>query len=107
MERSFWTGDVEFYRSTLAPDCRMIVPGVGAMSCEEVIQGIAGGERWDQVEMSKIEVQELSADVAVLSYEACATRSNIDAPYRAFVSSVYAMRNGVWALAFHQQTIAE
>jgi hypothetical protein len=54
IEHSFWTSGADFYRANLSEDCRMIVPGVGAMSREAAIEGVAGGERWDDVEISDV-----------------------------------------------------
>ncbi|MDX1646552.1 MAG: hypothetical protein R3304_05375 [Longimicrobiales bacterium] len=43
IERDFWTRGADYYGEKLAEGCRMIVPGVGPMSREEVLRGIADG----------------------------------------------------------------
>lgn len=43
-------------------------------------------------------------DLSILSYEAQAMRDGDDAPYRAFVGSVYVDTADGWKLAFHQHT---
>jgi hypothetical protein len=46
----------------------------------------------------------LAADAVLLHYKALARRAGKDKPYEPLCSSGYAHRDGVWKLAFHQQT---
>ena len=47
--------------------------------------------------------QAITVGLAILSYEARATRSNGE-PYSALVSTGYARRDDGWKMMFHQQT---
>lgn len=107
LEHGFWTEGANYYREHLAPSCLMVLPGVGLMRREAVIEGIEGGERWRTVEMSDVDLLELTSDEAILVYEARAERESQETPYRAHVASVYSHRAGEWKLAFHQQTPTE
>lgn len=104
LEREFWTGDEAFYRANLSPDCRMIFPGVGILSREDAIRGIASGPRWRSVDMKDVQVTTLAEEVAVVTYAATARRDGDTTPYRAHVGSVYRTSENGWTLAFHQHT---
>lgn len=106
LEHRFWLSGADFYRENLSKRCLMVVPGVGQMTREAVIEGIAGGDRWSSVELSDVQFRELSDDGALLIYDAAAARESMEEPYRAHVSSVYVRGDRGWKLAFHQQTIA-
>jgi hypothetical protein len=64
---------------------------------------VKDGPRWRDVRMQVKGVLEPSPGVALLTYEANATRAEGE-PYAALVSSGYVRRNGAWKMVFHQQT---
>lgn len=105
-ERQFWLGGAEFYRENLSGRCIMVVPGVGQMPRDQVIEGIEGGDRWREVWFSEMQLVELSAGAVLLVYDAEAERDSMDEAYRAHVSSVYSREDEGWKLTFHQQTIS-
>lgn len=107
LERQFWTRGADFYREHLSSNCLMVVPGVGPMGREAVIEGIAGGDRWQTVEMSGVHLLELTSEEVILVYTVKAEREAEEPPYRAHVASVYSRRGSKWKLTYHQQTLAD
>ena len=103
LETRFWTDGADFYRGHLAKGCRMVFPQMGALSREQAIQGIEEGPRWESVHMTDVHTETPSSEMAVLTYQAEASRTGQPA-YRAYVGSVYVRQAGAWALAFHQHT---
>ena len=61
------------------------------------------GNRWKDLDIKLKGLIEPADDVAILSYEANATRSNGE-HYAALVSTGYAKRDNGWKMMFHQQT---
>lgn len=109
LERGFWDSstDTAFYGDHMADDAVMVFPyGVGAMDKQEVLYAIgANREEWSSYELSNVQVVELGEGAAVITYKVVAERTDAD-PFKAYVSSTYVRRDGVWILAFHQQTLA-
>jgi hypothetical protein len=105
LERQFWTGDADFYRRNVDNKCLVAFPDMaGVMSKEDIARSVkSDAPRWRDVIMQNKGLVEPMYGVAVLSYEASATRSTGE-PYKALVSSGYVWRDGAWKLAFHQQT---
>ncbi|MEX0929945.1 MAG: VOC family protein [Balneolales bacterium] len=103
LEEQFWTGDASFYHQHLSDDFQMVFPGVGRLSRGPAIEGIAGGPRWTDVDITNMEAIEPEEGVAIISYEASAQREGEPTRYSALVSSTYIHQNG-WKLAFHHQT---
>jgi hypothetical protein len=104
LEKNFWTGNSDFYRQHLADDCMVVFSEMaGLLSKEEIASQIKDGTRWHNVDIREKGLVELADDVALLSYEAHATRANGE-PFQALVSSAYVKKNGGWKMAFHQQT---
>lgn len=102
LERRFWMGDADVYRDLLTADCRMALPGMGLVDRQAAIDGIATGPRWDEVEFTQVQLQRLGDDCIVVSYRASARRAA--SPYEAVIVSVFALQDGQWKLAYHQQT---
>lgn len=102
LEAQFWTEDAAFYRSHLAEDCLMVFPGMGILNREQIIEGIAGGSRWEHVTIDDLQLAHPACDVAILAYRGTAEREG--ERYTALVSSLYARREGRWKLIFHQQS---
>jgi hypothetical protein len=105
LEKKFWTGDTKFYQDNV--DASALVafsPDMaGVMSNKEIASSAGQGNRWKSLELKLKGLIEPTDDVAILSYEANATRSNGEA-YAAIVSTGYARRNDGWKMVFHQQT---
>ena len=108
LEKKFWTGDSKFYRDNVDDSC-LIAFGAdmaGVMSNKDVAASAKDGNRWRNLELELKGLIEPSDDVAILSYEAHATRGNGE-PYSALVSTGYAKRDDGWKMMFHQQTPLE
>ena len=106
LERGFWLEGADYYRRHLSDDFVMLFPGVGPMRRQQAIEGIEGGQRWTQLQMSNEQILDLAPDVCVLCYEARARRQD-ESSYSAIIGSVYVRRNDSWKLAFHQQSPTE
>lgn len=104
IERNFWTGDAEFYRSNLDEKCLVVFTEMSGLKARNDIAAmIKNGRRWQKLQIDDRNVLSLSDDVALLSYKASAVRDNGEA-YEALVSSAYVRRDGQWKMAFHHQT---
>ncbi|MDP9137066.1 MAG: DUF4440 domain-containing protein [Pseudomonadota bacterium] len=104
LEKQFWTGNADFYRAHLDEHCICVFTEMaGLMSKEQVAGMIKEGTRWRDLKIEKKGLRLLGEDVAMLAYEAQATRPNGEA-YTAHVSSGYIRRDNSWKMAFHQQT---
>jgi hypothetical protein len=105
LEKKFWTGDAKFYRQNVDDSC-LIAFGAdmaGVMSNKDVAATAQDGNRWKHLDIKLKGLIEPANDVAILSYEANATRSNGE-HYAALVSTGYARRDDGWKMMFHQQT---
>ena len=105
LEKKFWTGDTKFYQDNV-DDSALIAFGAdmaGVMSNKEIASSAGQGNRWKNLDIKLKGLIEPADDVAILSYEAHATRSNGQA-YAALVSTGYARRDDGWKMVFHQQT---
>ena len=104
LERQFWLGDADSYRKNLADECLLAFTEMaGVSSKEEIARTVEGGQRWRDLALQLKGLVEPAAGVAILTYEATATRAGGE-PYAALVSSAYVQRDHGWKLAFHQQT---
>jgi hypothetical protein len=104
LERSFWTGDADFYRANLDdPVLVAFTEMSGAVSREDVAATIKDGARWRDVVFVEKGFVVPQPGLALLTYEAKAERADGEA-YTALVSSAYVKRADGWKLAFHQQT---
>lgn len=93
----------KFYRSMLRDDAIMLFPGgMKLVGKAEVLAAIAP-RPWESFEMTDIEAIALSPDSGVVAYKVTAQRADVE-PYVALVSSTYALSEGTWKLAIHQQT---
>ena len=106
LEKKFWTGDAKFYQDNVDDSC-LVAFGAGYGRRDEQRgdrrdrQG--QGNRWKNLDIKLKGLIEPADDVAILSYEANATRSNGE-HYAALVSTGYARRDDGWKMMFHQQT---
>ncbi len=102
IERGFWTGGPEYYRTHVDEICLLAFSGMTGIYGNAAIAKSVEGARWKDVEINPVGVVEMTAGAAILTYRALAMRD--DAPYRALCSTGYVKREGGWKMAFHQQT---
>ena len=103
IERRFWTGDADFYRHNLDDRClTAFTEAAGVAGKDEIADSVGAAKRWRDLEIDVRGLVEPTNDVAILTYQADATRQNGEPS--ALVSSGYVKRNGAWKMAFHQQT---
>lgn len=107
LEEKFWTGDADFFQRNLDDSCLIACARMtGVFSRGEVVRSVLNGNRWKDLELKLKGVIEPVAGVAILTYQARATRETGEA-YAALVSTAYAKRDGGWKMTFHQQTPLE
>lgn len=94
-----------FYSSVLADDAQMLFPGEMRLVGKQQILEMMGGSPWQSFQISEPRQTALSDTGQVVTYKVFAQRAGAD-PYRALISSVYALRGGSWQLVLHQQTPA-
>jgi hypothetical protein len=105
LEKKFWTGDAKFYRENVDDSCLVAFGAemAGVMSNKDLAATAKDGNRWKDLDIELKGLIEPSDDVAILSYEANATRSNGE-HYAVLVSTGYHKRDDGWKMMFHQQT---
>ena len=91
-----------FYTDVMADDGLMVFPGI-ILDRAQSLRAIAGAPPWASFELEDVRVVAAGIDGAVVTYRATAQREG-EAPYRAWMSSVYARRDGTWRLVLHQQS---
>jgi hypothetical protein len=108
IERNLWTNDAVFYKNSLLEEALLVFPETGVITRDVAVDAIltenAEGRRWAEVEFGKIRSLRLADDVALLTYRVAARWEHDQSKNSALASSVYVKRDGVWKLAFHQQT---
>jgi hypothetical protein len=106
LEEQFWKRDVDFYRQWLTAEALMVFPDpLGVLDKEETVASISQAPRWRDVEFTEVKAVMLATDAALLVYRATARRAEA-ATHVTRASSAYVRQDGVWKLAFHQQTPA-
>jgi hypothetical protein len=108
LERAFWTGDAAFFEENTDSECLVAFSPdmAGVMGNKDLADTAKDGNRWKALEIELKGTLQPSNDVAMLTYEARATRANGEA-YAALVSTGYVRRGGNWRMMFHQQTPLE
>jgi uncharacterized protein (TIGR02246 family) len=91
-----------FYANLMADDGLMVFPG-SVLDRQQSLRAIAGAPPWASFDLEDVRVIETGPDGALVTYRAIAQREG-EAPYRAWMSSVYARRDGAWRLVLHQQS---
>jgi hypothetical protein len=108
IERKLWTNDAVFYRDHLTKDCLLVFPETGVISRDVAVDAIhkenEEGRRWAEVQFDEVRSLRLGEGVALLTYRAIARWEHEKSAITALASSLYVKRDGVWKLAFHQQT---
>jgi hypothetical protein len=103
IEEVLWTGGPDDYRRHVDDICLTVFPGMAAVYDRDKIAGMAKDRRWRNVVLDVKGMVEPAPGVAILTYQARATRADGE-PYEALVSSGYVARSDGWKLIFHQQT---
>lgn len=92
----------DYYRENLADDALMAFP-FGVLDRQQALEAMERAQPWASFGLSEPRVVELGPDAGVLVYRVTARREG-DEPLEAVMSSTYVRRDGVWRLAFHQQS---
>jgi hypothetical protein len=108
IERKLWTNDSVVYKNNLIEEALLVFPDTGVITRDIAIDAIltenAEGRRWAEVEFHDVRSLRLASDVALLTYRVAARWEHERSRSSALASSIYVNRDGVWKLAFHQQT---
>lgn len=108
IERKLWTNDPVFYKSNLTEDSLLVFPETGVIGRDIAVDAVskenAEGRRWAEVQFDKVRSLRLTDDAHLLSYSVAARWEHEESWNLALASSVYVKREGLWKLAFHQQT---
>lgn len=91
-----------YYANVMADDGLMVFPGI-LLDRAQSLRAIAGAPPWASFDLEDVRIVEAGPDGAIVTYRATAQREG-EAPYRAWMSSVYARRGGSWRLVLHQQS---
>jgi hypothetical protein len=103
IEEALWIGGPDVYRRHVDETCLTVFPSMAAVYPREEIAVMAKDRRWRNVALDVKGMVEPEPGMAILTYQARATRENGE-PYEALVSSGYVARGDGWKLVFHQQT---
>ena len=110
-EKKLWTNDAVFYENNLIEESLLVFPETGVITRSVAVDAIltenAEGRRWAEVQFDEVRSLRLADDAALLTYRAAARWEHEESKSSALASSVYVKRDGVWKLAFHQQTPIE
>jgi hypothetical protein len=111
IERRLWANDAVFYKNNLIDEALLVFPETGVITRGIAVDAIltenAEGRRWAEVQFDEVRSLRLAEDVALLTYRVAARWEHEESKSSALASSVYVKRDGVWKLAFHQQTPIE
>lgn len=107
VERAGWealrTGRAgAYYRQHLSADALMAF-SFGVLTRDQCIEAMESAPPWTSYDLQGPRVISLTRDCGIVIYSVTAQRAQEDV-YRAMISSTFVRRDGVWQLAFHQQT---
>ena len=104
-ERSLWIGECDVYRRCVSPHSLMVLPEEPfIMRGEHAIAAVEGTPRWDNVEISDLEVERVREGLIIIAYRADATRGAEQ--YEAYCTSTYCtLGDHDWRVIQHQQTV--
>ena len=74
------------------------------VALDAIRQENAEGRRWAEVEFKDVRTVQPTDSTCLLTYTVAARWEHEKSKVFALASSVYIQRNGVWKLAWHQQT---
>jgi hypothetical protein len=108
IERKLWSNDAAFYKDTLIGEALLVFPETGVITRDVAVDAIvaenAAGRRWAEVQFDDVHRLRLAEDVTLVTYRVAARWAHEASKRLALASSAYVKRDGVWKLAFHQQT---
>jgi hypothetical protein len=108
VEKRLWRNDAELYHDNLTEAALLVFPETGVITRDVAVDSIlaenAEGRRWAEVNVEGVRSVQLTEDVALLTYRVTARWEHEESEYPALASSVYVKREGMWKLAFHQQS---
>jgi hypothetical protein len=111
IERKLWSNDAIFYKDNLIAESLLVFPETGVITRDVAVDAIvaenAEGRRWAEVQFDEVHSVQLAENVTLLTYRVDARWEHEESKRLALASSVYIKRDGVWKLAFHQQTPLE
>lgn len=103
LEHRLWLEGSSVYEAHLHPACIMAFPGMGIVRAAEILEGLEGAPRWDNVDITERVAGEAGDGVVVLGYRAAGHREGAE-PYEVLCTTTYCAENGTWKLLQHQQT---
>jgi hypothetical protein len=92
----------EFYDHLLTSEAVMVFP-FGVMERADAIDGMAESRRWQDYSLDHVDVHDLGAGLAVVTYHVHAEREG-EAPFEAMLASTYVRSRGGWRMMLHQQS---
>jgi hypothetical protein len=108
IERKLWSNDAVFYKDNLIEESLLVFPEIGVITRDVAVDAIlaenAEGRRWAEVQFDEVHSLQLAENVTLLTCRVAARWEHEESKSLALASSVYIKRDGVWKLAFHQQT---
>lgn len=93
-----------FYGELMPPDGVFVLVNGALMTRDEIAAALDGAPGWDSYEITDARLVELGDDAAALVYHASSTRSDLEEPFTALMSSAYRRVDGRLRLALYQQT---
>jgi hypothetical protein len=108
VEKQLWKNDSGSYQHHLTDEALLVFPETGvitkAIAIDAILAENAEGRRWAEVKFDEVRSLRIGEGVALLTYRVTARWEHEESKISALASSVYVKRDGVWKLAFHQQT---
>jgi hypothetical protein len=108
IERKPWTNDPVFYENNLIEEALLVFSETGvitrAVALDAMRQENAEGRRWADVEFKEVCTVQPTDSICLLTYTVAARWEHEKPKVFALASSVYIKRDGIWKLAWHQQT---
>ncbi len=106
IERGFWdnANSPEFFEKTIADGGITVIEPMGAIPKQMAVQAAGQGEKWVDLEMTDVVVNEVTNDCIALAYHARAKRASDGTPYSGSIASAYVRNGDGWqmALTSHQ-----
>jgi hypothetical protein len=97
-----------FYENTLIEEALLVFPETGvitrALALDALCQENAERRRWAEVEFKEVHILQPMDSTCLLTYTVAARWEHEQSKVLALASSVDIQRDGVWNLAWHQQT---
>lgn len=103
IEHRLWTGGVQAYEKTMAPECVMVFPQpAGILDHPAILEALKGAPRWDDIGFDRPTASQIDEGTIVLAYLGRGLKG-VDT-YEALCSSTYRRISGEWRIIQHQQT---